>query len=100
MPITVQCEDENGEHLGQIWSDPSSTRALANPLEDSSCLQYIDPFGDTVFNHLQVPQLLHELRGHSMSRRDAQLSKVIDALIYFLEHAPPGPHIYARFVGD
>ncbi len=33
----------------------------SSPLPESACFRFIDPYGDTVFNSLQLPVLLEEL---------------------------------------
>jgi hypothetical protein len=40
---------------------------------DSPCLRFIDPYGDTVFNYLQIPFLINEL--------DETLSLISDKMV-------------------
>lgn len=63
MGIDVYLEDETGEKLESIY-DPTSIlpRLLPSHADKSSqCLRFIDPYGVTVFNGLQMPFLLEEL---------------------------------------
>lgn len=63
MSINTQLETRHEESLIEL-PDPRGhvnwLLSLAN-LETSVCLKFIDPYGDTVFNTLQLPALLCEL---------------------------------------
>jgi hypothetical protein len=64
MGIDVVMENEDGDREEQLL-DPqyNLTTALSVPgLESTVCLRFIDPYGYTVFNQLQIPQLIDELK--------------------------------------
>ena len=63
MGITVVLEDENGGSLETLDDTTLLLRALP-PVDDASFpwLSTIDRYGDTTFNHLQVPKLRAELQ--------------------------------------
>ena len=73
--ISVRIEDENGQPAGELL-DPRNHlgRLLSLPeCADTVCLRFIDPYGDTVFNQLQLPCLIADL--------EAVRSKVTDHAI-------------------
>jgi hypothetical protein len=59
--ITVVVQDEDGKPLAGdvVWRGPML------PADDDlgfPCLRFVDPYGDTVFNQIQIPVFLNELR--------------------------------------
>ena len=67
-------------------------------LSDTVCLRFIDPYGDTIFNHLQLPLLLEELELHGRLATDAELREHIRAMMELVKRAAAGgPDM---FVGD
>lgn len=73
----------------------------AASLRESVCLRFIDRYGDTVFNSLQMPVLLEELevlqRAASTAAARAHLVHLIDLVSEALAN---GPHTFVKFVGD
>jgi hypothetical protein len=53
MPLNVELRDEHGAAMAQIvgvtgpWTLPSVVE------NDRSMIRFVDPYGDTIFNHLQ-----------------------------------------------
>lgn len=71
---------------------------LAGPIPpDSCCLRFIDPYGDTTFNQLQLPVLVAELRAAAADA--SELCSRVEALAGFIE-ACTKTHTYVQFVGD
>jgi hypothetical protein len=77
--------------LAQIW-----------PIADSSfpLLQYIDPYGNTIFNGAQMPQVKNELsllieRAPKQEQKEV-LRLVLDLATVCGKH----PHLFLRFHGD
>jgi hypothetical protein len=64
MGINIRWENERGEQLKEV-PDPGSYLGLAlglSPLDNTVCLRFIDPYGDTVFNQQQIPVFINELQ--------------------------------------
>src|ERR1043165_605252 len=64
MGINARIETERGHCLRELL-DPSSRlmwSLLWFPREGTTCLRFIDPYGNTVFNGLQMPVLLAEFQ--------------------------------------
>ena len=100
VPITVQIQNEEGAALGPGWDDIRSSEALNSPSTNGHCLPFIDPYGDTVFNQLQLPHLIGELMEHRIKTSDERLNRTLDSLISYVQTAEERVHVYVRFIGD
>jgi hypothetical protein len=67
-------------------------------LARTSCLRFIDPFGDTVFNELQLETLVKELSMIADSCKIAEEKKTLRSIIEFISDAEI--HMYVKFYGD
>jgi hypothetical protein len=102
MSLRIRLEGERGEQYDTI----SDTHHLfwrlmqESAVKDTSCLRFIDPYGNTVFNRLQMPQLLKELADlHDFVNGTEQvefLSKVEE----FVQRCAREPHLYIKIYGD
>ena len=103
MGIDVRLENERGEALK--WASgplPTSLRWDKLPFYDSSEFPLaggIDPYGDTVFNRVQAPQLMREWDVLISIIADAD-RKIMDEVARLIEECRDGVHLYIRFVGD
>ena len=64
MGIDVKVESPYGPD-GEVLGDPNGFVPLFLALSassDTKCLRFIDPYGDTVFNQLQIPVLIQECK--------------------------------------
>lgn len=64
MGIDIRWENERGEKLDEI-PDPRDYLGLAlgvSLLDNTVCLRFIDPYGDTVFNQQQISVFINELQ--------------------------------------
>jgi hypothetical protein len=99
MPITVCIESEAFGREGSPWFHSGLDEALRNANEDTTCLQFIDPYGDTVFNQLQLRVLIVELMAHRLDLAGAA-GAALDELIPMLKRVEGHVHTYVRFIGD
>ena len=101
MGIEVEWRDERGKVLGQITDSASLLRAaLADaPSQSTQYLRYIDPYGDTTFNQLQLPALIAEFNAlvEACTGEAAIHLRSVGAL---LVSACGQVHTYVTFVGD
>lgn len=73
MGIDVKVESPYGSD-GETLGDPQAFVSLllvAARVDETKCLQFIDAYGDTVFNQLQIPVLIDEFRA-AMSQISAE----------------------------
>ncbi len=102
MGINVRTETERGEKLSE-WEDPRDrTKALLPAFSDSSsyCLRFVDRFGDAVFNQLQIPMLVSEIRRQLKRIEDPSTRNHGEAILRLVESVEGKVHIYVRFLGD
>ena len=96
--INVRIQDERGA-LIEDFDDLEVVRALLQgEAKGTVCLQYIDPYGDTYFNQLQLSVLQAEIAG-AAKRLPAELRLRAQNFAAFLRRAE-AVHTYVRFVGD
>lgn len=76
--------------------------ALASAhLETTLCLRFIDPYGETLFNSLQLPVLLDELQALGASTTHDDTRTHMQRLVRLVRDAiGRGPHHFIRCVGD
>jgi hypothetical protein len=101
MGIDAQLEDEGGKQI-QFCHDSSGSfgRLLnASDLSGSTCLRFIDPYGDTIFNQGQAAVLIEELRSVLVAA-DPISAAYINNVLRFANTASRSLHHYVRFIGD
>lgn len=103
MGMSVVLQDEKCGHISPIITDSSSVilQSLPNESDGSYVLiQFVDPYGDTVFNRLQARALIGEwdrLRPSFVKRNAEELWVEVRKLIV---QCSEEPHTYLRFIGD
>jgi hypothetical protein len=97
MAWTIALEREDGAEITRL-TDPFDSRVLfRSDVGELKLLQYLDPYGDLVLNHLQVPDLISDLeRLLKFDPTNTTISPIIDlARKCQQEH-----HSYIKFYGD
>jgi hypothetical protein len=105
MPLTIALENERGEKRAVVFDDQGLlvTLILKTARKDSACirlLDFVDPYGDTVFNALQMRQLnieLNELLPFAETPEAQDLLSSIQALV---RQGQEGVHLYLKLIGD
>ena len=103
MSIDVRWEDENGNELAAVLSPPASKFASLIPpasAQDFPCLRYLDHYGDTVFNQLQIPQLADDLSRALSPTVDNDTRQHVEAILALVRKADGEVHTYVKFYGD
>jgi hypothetical protein len=98
--IDVQRQDEHGSELACYMDPGVVTELLALADADGRCLAFIDPYGDTTFNQLQLPVLLAEIELVRNRLPESELRSRADNLMLFLQLALNEVHTYVKFIGD
>jgi hypothetical protein len=102
MGLTINLETERGAILSTV-GDPKNTlhRLLrATPPHASSCLGFIDWYGNTIFNYLQMDPFLIEwqaLRGHAFDEEENRIISEVESLAVRCRNER---HLYLKFIGD
>jgi hypothetical protein len=94
--ITVIRTDENGRTEAEL-ADVAVIHELLNhwPEGQGCCLRFVDPYGDTIFNALQIPTLASEIR-LAANGGSPELRTRADALATFIEAAVQKVHVYVK----
>ena len=101
MALTIALEDASGRTVKEAHDTHSVLLRLER--EDGGdfiCLRYIDPWGDTVFNTLQMKPFLAELeRIMSHTQREWELSVLRD-IRRLARQCDTEIGLYLKFYGD
>ncbi len=103
MGISIFVEDENGNKIGSIL-DPTNILHRVLPAYGNPSYKYlnrIDWYGDTTFNHLQLPDLRQEFeRLAGENGRAAEELTLIYEILKMVGETGTEPHLYLKFCGD
>jgi len=102
VPVDCVLQTEDGEEIDRLSDAEGVLNRLIPSLEDGSfqCWRFIDPYGDTVFNRLQMPQFLAELSVIRDRAGDATTRRVLDVLERLAKRCQDEVHLYLSFRGD
>jgi hypothetical protein len=104
MGINAAWITETGERKQEIFDPRQCLTRLATSrwtkLTHTKCLQFIEPWGDAVFNQSQIPHLLEELRADLPEVREPEIKAHIEKIVRLVERAVEQTHTYIKFIGD
>jgi hypothetical protein len=102
MGINVRLQTERGELIEEMidWNETVST--FITHWDDTSfcCLRFIDEYGDTVFNTLQMESFLTEWERVSDRIETDEQRNVWNQVKTFAERCQKQSHTYLKFIGD
>jgi hypothetical protein len=98
--IDVERQKESGDPEARYMDPGVVSELLAHADPDGRCLAFIDPYGDTTFNQLQLPILVDEIRKVQQRLPRGELFDRVENLILFLKLALDNTHTYVKFIGD
>ena len=86
MGVNLYIEDENGAQLAEVLDPRGFVGRIVSLVGNQAtiCLRFIDPYGNTVFNQLQIPTLIRELETAREQVTDELVAKLAQE---FLEKA-------------
>jgi hypothetical protein len=104
MGINAAWITEDGEPKQEVFDPRQCLTQLAtsrwHDFDQTRCLQFVDPWGDKVFNQGQVPHLLEELRAELSEISDPEIKVHLEKVIRLVERAVNQTHTYVKFIGD
>lgn len=104
MGIDATWITETGERKQEVFDPRQCLTGLAanrwQSLHETKCLQFIDPWGDTLFNQGQIPYLIEELRREVENTQEPEVKAHLEKVVCLIESAVDSMHTYIRFVGD
>ncbi len=101
MGIDIILENEQAQVIGQV-DDPRNLLGGLLPGRDDSyhCLRFIDPYGNTIFNRLQMERFLEEWQQIKQNARSQEERQLLDDVEKLARRCASEPHFYLRFRGD
>lgn len=102
MGITVSLVDEDCRPVGEAVGDPTNLlHRLLPPPDDGSyqCLRFVDWYGDTTFNVLQMSTLLTELARIGQDA-DPEGRRLLARIAVLAKQCEDSVHMYVKFIGD
>ena len=104
MGIDAVWITEAGEPKQEVFDPGQCLTELSigrwHKLDQTKCLQFIDPWGDSVFNQSQIPYLLKELCAELSEVVETGARVHLDKVIRLVERAVDETHTYVKFIGD
>lgn len=102
MGLCITLEGENGEVVEAL---PDEKNLLRNLLRSGSgqphdLLGYVDPYGNTIFNRLQMKQFLAEWDHVAERARTAEEKALVAGVKALAQRCEAGVHLYLKFIGD
>jgi hypothetical protein len=97
LAIDVAWQNENGERLSRYDGPLIDGRLPERAPPNSSCLRFVDPYGDTTFNAAQVAALEKEL---ALVPDTDEVGEQAKSLLAFVKRYPDRLHRYLKFIGD
>ena len=99
MGIDVNLQDERGAVIESLHDEKSLLNKLL-PRENHSLLSGIDPYGDTIFNQLQMDQFLSELNELKKREMAPDQAKHLEKIETLALRCQRGVHLHLKFIGD
>jgi len=102
MGIDVRLEDEDGNEEKVILDPNFKIEKLLPELKDTSscCLRFVDPYGDTMFNSLQMPTFISELENAIDKVVDPESKEIGREILKLAKICKTDQHQYLKFYGD
>jgi len=92
MSWTIVLENEKKLEIASLEDEFETDTDLSN----FKLLCYLDKYGDTIFNHLQMKDLINDLKNLKI----LEINPLIDEIIKLAIKCKEGTHIYLVFYGD
>jgi hypothetical protein len=102
MGLTIVLEGERGQKFDEV-GDPYQillTLLKASDTTKTCCLRFIDPYGDTIFNYLQMGQFLEELADLRSMVTSAEQQELLTKIESIAQQCKDGAHLYVKIYGD
>jgi len=97
--IRIALQDENGVEIDSPIDFPTQMISYVND-DRFKCLRFIDPYGDTIFNNLQMEQLSEDLSLLEISGANLLDVGAICAFRQLISKCCKEPHLYIKCIGD
>ena len=102
MGVDCTLRTEQGEILDSV-EDPTGVVAQLIPALDDEryhCWRFIDPYGDTVFNRLQMERFISEIEQLRADVGDPRARLALERIGSLARECRDGVHLHLKFLGD
>jgi hypothetical protein len=101
MGVDLRWEDERGDTIEEIYDSKNIfARLLDINKSEMICFRFIDRYGDTIFNQLQIPVLIKELESIFENTSTKQEKDILRQIITLSKKSLGRVHTYLKFYGD
>lgn len=103
MPISVVLQDESGNRISEYITESMGVIFHSLPdLDDCtySCVRFIDPYGNTIFNPIQAKVMIDEWDRLKESFLEKDAQKLWDDVRSLIVRCANELHVYLWFIGD
>ncbi|MBS1635166.1 MAG: hypothetical protein JST26_04530 [Bacteroidetes bacterium] len=97
MPWTIILENEKGEAIQTLAESLQYEELSKLTLPKFKLFNYVDPYGDTTFNRLQIDDLIVDL---GLLKKLSEQKDTIDKIMSLAEKCKTDAHTYLKFYGD
>jgi hypothetical protein len=99
--IGIELHDEEGNVVAEISEETHLLDRLLAPDEKKfRLLRYIDMYGDTVFNRLQMDDFLEEWNELGLRAKSNEEKRLVARVKDLIARCAKEPHLYLKFSGD
>jgi hypothetical protein len=102
MGITIRFQNEQGDTIEEFYDIKNILHRLLPTFDDESfcCLRFIDWYGDTTFNGLQMDLFLAELDRISIKAVGSEEKTMVENIRRLAQKCQDSVHTYLKFIGD
>jgi hypothetical protein len=104
MALTIRLETEDGQCVAELDDIHNlllrRANALARERQHLELARFIDPYGDTVFNKLQLPSFIRDLELILAKENDAGERSLLSEIGALAKRGANESGLYLKFVGD
>jgi hypothetical protein len=102
MGLGIELQDEWGGKIDAVY-DPKNYLGKLLPRNDDDTrpmLASIDPYGDTIFNGIQMRWFLSEWSEISAEAQTPEERELVSKIEAMAHHVRDEVHLYLKFIGD
>ena len=99
--LTINLEDESGGVIESIQDNGLLGKYIPEANDKNyCCAKYINRWGNTIFNELQMDDLIKELVIITSESDDKEVKMLIDQIDNLVQIAKKSVHKYIKLIGD
>ena len=103
MGLTIELQNEQGSSIAPAIDDPTNALGALLPSENDDSyqlLKYIDRYGSTIFNGIQMKSLIQDLLRLESRAAGSPAAQIVQSIVMLAHKCDEGPHLYLNFIGD